>query len=373
MLTALDLFSGIGGFARALKGIATTKRYCDVDPVARACLSRNMEAGLIDRAPIEEDILTLKGSNDIDMVVGGVPCLGFSPLGLQHGFDHIQTKLFFELMRVVDECRPSLVFLENVPNIVCHGMHTVVEELHKQRGYDLLWIVLPAYAAGAIHSRLRWFCLARLPGATHVWKDLSFVRHEFTSNEPPRMIRKGDPLWDQRGKRCTLLGNSIVPCAARMAFFMLASGFRQGNITAPTLTMGEPCEGLRTTLDESKPGFIFPRWGGVDRHSVFSIPVMHFKRPITKFRLLQKQPLQYPLTERVTSPVIYGKQFGLWSTPRAGCVGSSRILTERSCRDLPTQVKFEVGTPEHLRDGQLNPDWVEVVLMGYPRGYSRYK
>jgi hypothetical protein len=373
-LAALDVFSGIGGFARALKGIASVKTFCDVDPVARGCLVRNMERGLIEKAPIEMDIRTLKGSEDIDLIAAGVPCLGFSPLGLLHGFEHIQTKLFFELLRVVDECKPSLIFLENVPNIVVHGMHTVVEELHERRGYDLLWVVLPAYAAGASHTRMRWFCLARKPGMKMRWDNLSFVRHEFSSSDvPPRMIRKGDPLWDQRGKRCGLLGNTIVPCVARMAFFMLASGFRQSDITAPMLTMSEPYEGLRTTLDETQPGFIFPRWGGVDSLRVFSIPTMHFKRPSLQLTLTQKNPLQVCMTDKVTSKVIFERSFRLWSTPRAGNVGASRILTERSSRDLPTQVKFEASTPDHLRDGQLNPDWVEVVLMGYPQSFTRYK
>lgn len=373
-LKALDVFSGIGGFARALTGIASVKAFCDIDPVARECLQKNMERGLIEKAPIEMDVRTLKGSEDIDLIAAGVPCLGFSPLGLLHGFEHIQTKLFFELLRVIDECKPSLIFLENVPNIVAHGMHTIVDELHERRGYDLLWVVLPAYAAGASHTRLRWFCLARKPGMQMRWDNLSFIRHEFSSSDvPPRMIQKGDPLWSQRGKRCSLLGNSIVPCVARMAFFMLASGFRQSDITAPTLTMGEPYEGLRTVLDETEPGFIFPRWGGVDSLSVFCIPTMHFKRPTLGLTLVQKKPLQVSLSERVTSEVIYERRFGLWSTPRAGNVGASRILTDRSSRDLPTQVKFEAGTPDHLRNGQLNPDWVEVVLMGYPCGFTVFR
>lgn len=374
MLLALDVFSGIGGFARALQGISTVKKFCDIDPAARACLQKNMNKGLLDEAEIETDVRCLKGSKDIDMIAAGIPCLGFSPLGLRGGFEHVQTKLFYELLRVIDECDPKLIFLENVPNIILHGMHTVVHELHENRGYDLSWVVLPAYAAGAHHTRLRWFCLARKPGLQIVWDNLQFTRHCFDVEEPPpRLIGKDDPGWIERAKRCFLLGNSIVPCVARLAFFMLASGFRQADICATKLIMDEASPALRTTVDESRPGFEFPRWGGVDSCSVYSIPTWHFKRPNLSLRLFQNRDLTIPLSEKITSPVINSQQMQLWSTPRAGCVGSSRILTERSSRDLPTQVRFEEGTPDELRSGQLNPDWIEVVLMGYPSGYTRFK
>lgn len=311
---------------------------------------------------------------DIDLITAGIPCLGFSPLGLQKGFEHVQTKLFYELLRLVDECQPSILFLENVPNVVNHGMHVVVDELHDRRGYELLWVVLPAYAVGAYHTRLRWFCLAKRTGFQFAWSGLSFKRHDFQPAEPPpRMVKAGDPFYNQRGKRCFLLGNSIVPCVARLALFLLASGFRQSDITSSDLIMGDVSRGLRMLVDETEPGFMFPRWGGVVGDNVFRLPTIYFQRPTLSLKLVQKHPLKYVLTERVTSPVLECRQLRLWSTPRAGNVGTSRILTDRSSRDLPTQVKFEEGTPDDIRDGQINPDWIENVLMGYPIGFTCYK
>lgn len=260
MLPALDVFSGIGGFARALQGIATVKKFCDIDPSARACIRRNMERGLLEEAEVETDMKSLKGSKDIELIAAGIPCLGFSPLGLKAGFEHCQTKLFYELLRVIDECDPQLIFLENVPNIVLHGMDTVVDELHDRRGYDLSWVLLPAYAVGAYHTRLRWFCLAKKPKVKLAWGNLHFAKHCFdTKDPPPRMIGRDDLGWVERAKRCFLLGNSIVPCLARLAFFLLASGFKQGDIAAFSLVMGEPSPALRTVVDETVPGFVFPR------------------------------------------------------------------------------------------------------------------
>ncbi|GAQ88700.1 hypothetical protein KFL_004530030 [Klebsormidium nitens] len=241
MLAALDVFSGIGGFARALQGIATIKRFCDIDSAARACLQKNMDKGLLEKAEIETDIRHLKGSKDIDLIAAGIPCLGFSPLGLEQG-------------RL--RARPD--------------------------------------------EGLRWFCLARKPGLDLSWEGLRFVPHRFdTEDAPPRVIGQEDPGWVERAKRCFLLGNSIVPCVARLAFFLLASGFRQGDISAPTLVMGEPNPALCTVVDETHPGFYFPKWGGVDSCSVYSIPIMHFKRPELQLRLLQKPKLEVLLTDKV--------------------------------------------------------------------------
>ena len=59
-----------------------------------------------------------------------------------------------------------------------------------------------------------------------------------------------------------------------------------------------------------------------------------------------------------------------WGTPRHGVTGSSNALTQRTVRDLPTQIKFERSTPNRLRPGAVNPHFVEW-MMGYPAGWTR--
>jgi len=50
--------------------------------------------------------------------------------------------------------------------------------------------------------------------------------------------------------------------------------------------------------------------------------------------------------------------------------GAANVLTQRTVRDLPCQVRFERSTPDELRGGSVNPEFVEW-LMGYPRGWTR--
>lgn len=51
---------------------------------------------------------------DIDLLIAGSPCQGFSLIGNQLNFDDPRSKLFFEFVRLLDECKPKYFFLENV-------------------------------------------------------------------------------------------------------------------------------------------------------------------------------------------------------------------------------------------------------------------
>ena len=62
------------------------------------------------------DVTMVKGSElpKIDLIMGGSPCQGFSIAGKKLNFDDPRSKLFFEFVRLVDECRPKYFLLENV-------------------------------------------------------------------------------------------------------------------------------------------------------------------------------------------------------------------------------------------------------------------
>ena len=61
-------------------------------------------------------VVDLKGSDlpKIDLLIGGSPCQGFSFAGKQLNFDDPRSKLFFEFVRLKNECNPTYFLLENV-------------------------------------------------------------------------------------------------------------------------------------------------------------------------------------------------------------------------------------------------------------------
>jgi DNA (cytosine-5)-methyltransferase 3A len=61
-------------------------------------------------------VIDIKGQDlpKIDLLIGGSPCQGFSFAGKQLNFDDPRSKLFFEFVRLLKECKPKYFLLENV-------------------------------------------------------------------------------------------------------------------------------------------------------------------------------------------------------------------------------------------------------------------
>lgn len=62
------------------------------------------------------DITKIKSEDlpQIDLIMGGSPCQGFSRAGKQLNFSDSRSSLFFEFIRLLKECKPKYFLLENV-------------------------------------------------------------------------------------------------------------------------------------------------------------------------------------------------------------------------------------------------------------------
>lgn len=101
-----------------------------------------------------------------DVLVAGFPCQPFSIVGRQKGFDDPRGNLFFEIGRVVDVKRPSVIFLENVENLIEHDngkTFLVIYNTLAQFGYAVKYKVLDSLDYGNIpQHRKRIFIVAFL-------------------------------------------------------------------------------------------------------------------------------------------------------------------------------------------------------------------
>jgi DNA (cytosine-5)-methyltransferase 1 len=135
----LDLFSGIGGFSVALRSVADTVGYCEMDPHCLAVLNSRMADGRIDTAPVFNDVRALSAGTVSrlrpDMVVGGFPCQDISSSGQRAGLDGSKSSLFFEIVRLLRSVRSvQHVLLENSPFIRTMGLPRVRAAL-KEAGF----------------------------------------------------------------------------------------------------------------------------------------------------------------------------------------------------------------------------------------------
>jgi len=165
---AISLCAGVGGldlgFHQAWKNIRTVA-YVEFDPFCQDILLRRMDDGRLDRAPIYPDLRTFDGTawcGLVDLVYGGPPCQPFSVAGTRRGAGDPRN-LIPDTLRVIRECRPAVVFLENVSGALPYFFHDVLPELHGM-GYTTQTRLVTAAEVGAPHKRQRIFVLAHREG-----------------------------------------------------------------------------------------------------------------------------------------------------------------------------------------------------------------
>lgn len=230
MLNGLDLFSGIGGLTRALDEWVWPRAYCENDRYCQAVLLSRMASNDLPNAPIWDDVRTLQGAflPQIDIIYGGFPCQDISVAGLRKGLDGERTGLFREAIRIISECRPKFVFLENVPGVRKYAP-TIRKEL-EALGYDCRDGFLSAAEVGANHIRNRWWLLAHSNGQRRGEKQISFQKCSYTAKSwndssqtnqwwatEPNVGRVVNGL-SFRVDRIRGLGNAVVPLQAKEAF-----------------------------------------------------------------------------------------------------------------------------------------------------------
>jgi DNA (cytosine-5)-methyltransferase 1 len=160
MLRMGSLFSGIGGLElgleRAFKGQLQTAWQVEKESFCRSVLERHWS-----NAKRYDDVRTVGAHNlePVDILCGGFPCQDISIAGKGEGLNGKRSGLWWEFHRIINELRPSVVVMENVPAITIRGLSAVVGSL-AQIGYDCQWTIISAKQCGAPHLRRRWFCVA---------------------------------------------------------------------------------------------------------------------------------------------------------------------------------------------------------------------
>lgn len=172
MLTHLSLFSGIGGadLAASWAGFETVA-FSEIDPYCCKVLERNFNGvpNLGDCRKITREIFyEATGRKSVDVISGGFPCQPFSVAGKQRGKKD-DRYLWPEMLKVIEELRPSWVVGENVAGFVRLGLDDALSDLEAE-GYSCRAFVFPACGVGAPHQRYRCFIVGHaehdgLPGA----------------------------------------------------------------------------------------------------------------------------------------------------------------------------------------------------------------
>lgn len=170
----VDLFAGAGGFSQGFLRVNredsrfrfALKLLVDSDPTASYCFKKNYP-----HIPYwTQDIGKLKGeellgllklkAGELDFLIGGPPCQGFSRNGKRWLEDH-RNHLFAQFINLALVLRPKCVILENVPAAL--ASFEKLANVHIQeafQGYLVDSAILNATAFGVPQIRKRAFIVA---------------------------------------------------------------------------------------------------------------------------------------------------------------------------------------------------------------------
>jgi DNA (cytosine-5)-methyltransferase 1 len=202
-MDVLDLFCGAGGlsagFARegfnivggvdAEAAFAETFGYNHDAPFIEADLSDVTGQEILDEIGYDP--------GDLDGVIGGPPCQGFSLAGAKTDPADERNFLVTNFIKSVYEIRPDWFVMENVPRITTMEDGKVLEYLLAQfekTGYSTEWAVLNAADYGVPQNRKRAFFVGHrtvdgieFPEA--MFRESKDQRTLFADRNPPRTVR----------------------------------------------------------------------------------------------------------------------------------------------------------------------------------------
>lgn len=173
-LATIDLFCGAGGIAEGFRGEGFRCLYGnDVMAEAIQTFALNHPGAIADCRPIEDvnaaeirERLQL-APGELDVLVGGPPCQGFSINAPERFLSDPRNKLFQHYARFVREFQPKSFLFENVPGILSMDNGKVFQQILKvfsDLGYDVSVKILFAAHYGAPQERWRLILLGSKSG-----------------------------------------------------------------------------------------------------------------------------------------------------------------------------------------------------------------
>jgi DNA (cytosine-5)-methyltransferase 1 len=226
--TLIDLFCGAGGLSEGFRQAGYRVLLgSDIDPVFGETFSRSHNGADFLAKPIQAlssaELLTRTGlaKGQLDVLVGGPPCQGYSVYNHGRGEHDPRAGLFREYLRIVSDLAPKWLVMENVTGLLSISggqlIQTITDEIAKL-GYAVEWRILRAEDYGVPQERRRVIFIANRIGA-----DIIFPRIGYGEGLQPFTT-----IWDA-------IGDLPLSVSESMADYAIApstryqSAMRKGN------------------------------------------------------------------------------------------------------------------------------------------------
>ena len=172
-MNAIDLFAGCGGLSKGFMDAGFNIIVgVDNDQAALNTFALNhngakaMNADLSKQDTFDE-IKRVSGNKEIDVIIAGPPCQGFSLSGPRN-FDDERNKLYLAVIEMVKQFQPKGFVIENVPGMATLYNGQIKDEIlrrFKAMGYNIECQILCAadYGVPQIRKRLVFMGISDLP------------------------------------------------------------------------------------------------------------------------------------------------------------------------------------------------------------------
>lgn len=330
--TSIEICAGAGGQALGLAQ-AGFQHVALVDNDADACATlrengrrrgwKVVEASVFDFHAFEHD--------GVDLLAGGVPCPPFSKAGRQLG-EKDERDLFPQALRLVSECHPRVVMLENVrglldPKFDAYRANLIAQ--FDQLGYTAEWRLLHASHFGVPQLRPRSICIA--------------VRHDLVPYfEWPKPSKKAPPT----------VGAVLLGEMSRGGWSGAKAWAKKADRIAPTIVGGSKKHG-GPDLGPTRAKKEWERLG-VNAHTIAEAPPPRGYQEMPRLTvrmaaLIQGFPSAWEFTGRKTTA--YRQVGNAFPPPVAKAVGSSiaKALKAADAKQPPARAVRSMTTQRQLR------------------------
>jgi len=164
---AIDLFSGAGGLSLGLENAGfDVKVAVEVrEDISKTYIANHPNTKVLTkdiRKVSGDELLKNSGSKKITLIAGCPPCQGFSSLTRKYHKKDPRNDLVLEMARIIEEVKPEMVMMENVPGLATRGKRILkkfIEQL-ELNGYIVNWKVLQLADYDVPQNRNRFVLLA---------------------------------------------------------------------------------------------------------------------------------------------------------------------------------------------------------------------
>ena len=229
-MKVLSLFDGMscGRIALDQLGIPVEKYYAsEIDKYA-------MQVSAANYPDIEQvgDICNLdpKDYKDVDLMLAGSPCQGFSFAGKQLAFDDPRSALFFEFIRLLKAIKPKYFLLENV-RMKKEYLQVISEQVsacYPEIPFGIEPIFINSSLLSA-QSRQRYYW-TNIPNIKQP-EDRGIVLRDILETEPDNFTKMSDKFIKRNGDRNCMIDQNKEKASNLSAMEYVKNG-RQGNYLA---------------------------------------------------------------------------------------------------------------------------------------------